>query len=67
MDFSYVKLDRLLDKKGLSYNRLFELGVLTDQARRNIVAGKSVQLERIVPVCNYFKVGLDDLIEIYYD
>ncbi|WP_077297390.1 helix-turn-helix domain-containing protein [Virgibacillus pantothenticus] len=67
MNFSYVRLENLLDKKGLSYNKLFDLGVLTDHARRNIKAGKSVQLEHLVSVCRYLKVGLDDIVKIYYD
>lgn len=67
MNFSYIKLEKLLNKKGLSYNKLFDLGVLTDHARRNIKAGKSVQLEHLVSICKYFKVGLDDIVKIYYN
>ncbi|MBU5266240.1 helix-turn-helix domain-containing protein [Virgibacillus proomii] len=67
MSFSYNKLDKILEKKGLSYNKLYELGLITDYSCRQLIAGKSVQLNYLVNICEYLNVTLDDIIEIIKD
>lgn len=67
MCFTYKKLDALLNRKGLSYNKLFEIGVVTNYTSRKLRAGKSVEVKYLVSVCKFLDVSIEDVIEISPD
>lgn len=67
MTFSYKKLEKLLDKRGLSYNKLFEIKVLTDHSSRKMRAGDSVEVKYLAAICNYLEVPIEDVVEIIKD
>ena len=64
MNFSYNKLYDLMDRKGYSFRKLKELGVVTDHSSRLINNGKSVQLEHLASICVFFEVDIEDVVEI---
>lgn len=67
MTFSYKKLDALLDKRGLSYNKLYEIGILTNYSSRKMRNGDSVEVKYLAAVCNYLEVLIEDVVEIVKD
>ncbi len=66
MNFSYSKLYDLLNRKGYSFSKLKEIGVVTDHSSRLINNGKSVQLEHLASICIYFGVNIEDVVEIIH-
>lgn len=64
MNFSYDKLYDLMNRKGYSFRKLKELGVITDHSSRLINHGKSVQLEHLVSICIFLGINIEDAVEI---
>ncbi len=67
MNFTYSKLDYLLDKKGLSYHSLFKKRVISDNASRNLQAGKPVTIDHLASICNYLHVSIDQVVDVVPD
>lgn len=67
MGISYKLLLDYLDKKGLSVNKLYEEGVITDNAAQNIRKGKPVSLKHIESICKYLNLRIEEVVEIISD
>lgn len=63
---SYGKLEKLLNRKGESFNSLFEKGILTDYARRQLKNGKYVDIKYLAKICIYFDVPIEDIVEVIH-
>lgn len=66
MNFSYKKLYELLDRRGYSFRKLKDEGIVTDHSSRLINHGKSVQLEHLASICVFFEVYIEDVVEILH-
>ena len=64
---SYEKMYKLLDRKGLSFNKLRELKVITDMASRNFREGKDVHIGHVANICRYLDVPIEDVVEVIRD
>lgn len=67
MKVSYEKLNKLIDKKGESYNSLFDKGVLKDNQRRLLKNDKYANIEVFANLCQYFNVPIEDIVEVIID
>lgn len=67
MSISYKLLLDYLDRKGLSVNHLYEVGIITDNAAQNIRKGKPVSLKHIDSICNYLNLPIEKVVEITYN
>lgn len=63
MAISYTKLNKILERRGLSVNRLIEEGVITDTAGRRIRSGEHINTKHLESICLYLSVSVGDIIE----
>lgn len=64
MSISYKKLLDYLDKNGLSVNRLYEKGVISDHAAQAIRKGRPVSLKHICSICKYLDLPIEEVVSI---
>lgn len=67
MVVSYNKLKSLMNRKGESFNSLKEKGVISDHAMRQLSSCEPTSLRHIDSLCQYFKVPIEDIVEIKLD
>lgn len=67
MSVSYEKLIRIMNEKGESFYSLYRKGIISNQASREIPRNKPVHLRYIDKLCRYFKVSIEDVVEIVDD
>jgi len=60
----YNRLIDLLNRKGESFNSLFEKGIITGHAARKLSQGKPIKLEQIADICRYFNVPIEMVVEV---
>lgn len=63
MSISYNRLNKLLNSRGLSPNKLAELGVINDGAGRKIRSGGHISTKHLESICRYLDVNIGDIIE----
>ena len=67
MDVCYNKLFKLLIDKGLKKSDVLNAGIISKGTLNRMNGNKYVSLEVIDRLCNYFKVGITDIIEFVPD
>lgn len=63
---SYNKLDAMLLSRGYSLNSLKNKGLVSDHEYKKILKNKSIHIGKLIGICNFLGVTLDDIIDINY-